>query len=566
MDIIGKRKVDAPGNIWPFADIIVGRGGGIMRTKVCASFVAVILFACALAVAGAVPTPARAQLTNGILGGTATATITPTGVPTGTATGTATPTTTPTHTAAFTATDTPTGTPTGTVSATVTATGTPTGTVSATVTATATATPTTPPIGTPTATFTPPNTSTVTATVTPSITPTPLPIVATIIVGSATGEPGSTISINVTLETTAQVAGTQNDIAFQPSAQIAADGQGNPSCHVNPDINKEATTFAFEPIGCTPGTNCTSVRALVLSLDNLMAIPNNSVLYTCDVQIAADATGTVPLTCGDPGSGDTDGNKLGTDCTSGTITVAVSADATIVVGTATGAAGDSVSLAVSLQTTVQVAGTQNDLTFPPQVAGVIADLNGHPTCAVNPAIDKGATSFAFLPPGCTPGTDCTGMRALVLALDNVSPIPDGSQLYTCELAIAADVADGTYPLACSNAGASDPLGNPLQTVCNGGSVVVGVQPTPTASPSASASVTPTSSPTPTATGPQGTPTATATPPPTSTSTSGVPPTPTRRLHFADSDSCDIVSASQSRPAWALLLPVFALLVVRRRRR
>jgi MYXO-CTERM domain-containing protein len=67
----------------------------------------------------------------------------------------------------------------------------------------------------------------------------------------------------------------------------------------------------------------------------------------------------------------------------------------------------------------------------------------------------------------------------------------------------------------------------------------------------------------------GTPTATATanvtPPPTSTSV--VPPTATRRpIHFADSDSCDIVSASQSRPTWALLLPVAALLVVRRRRR
>jgi MYXO-CTERM domain-containing protein len=376
------------------------------------------------------------------------------------------------------------------------------------------------------------------------------------------------VSINVTLETTAQVAGTQNDIAFQPSAAIAADAQGNPSCHVNPDINKEATTFAFEPIGCTPGTNCTSVRALVLSLDNLMAIPNNSVLYTCDVQIAADATGTVPLACSDPGAGDTDGNKLGTDCTDGTITVAVSADATIVIGTATGAAGDSVPLTVSVQTSVQVAGTQNDIAFPAEAA-VIADSHGHPTCAVNPAIDKNATSFAFLPPGCTP-PGCTGMRALVLALDNVSPIPDGSELYSCELAIAADAANGTYVITCSNAGASDPMGNAVQTVCNNGSVVVGVQPTPTASPSGTPSATPTTSPSPTATGPVGgTPTATATghvtPPPTSTSV--VPPTATRRpLHFRDSDSCDIGSASQSRPAWALLLPAAALLVVRRRRR
>jgi hypothetical protein len=212
---------------------------------------------------------------------------------------------------------------------------------------------------------------------------------------------------------------------------------------------------------------------------------------------------------------------------------------------------------------VQVAGTQNDITFPAQ-ANVIADNHGHPTCSVNPDINKGATSFAFQPPGCTPGTDCTAVRALVLALDNVMPIPDGSVLYTCEVAIAADAANGTYPLTCSNAGASDPNGGALVTACTNGSVVVGVQPTPTGSPSATPSVTPTASPTPSATGGTGgTPTATATP--ARTNTPVVSPTSTRRVHFADSDSCDIVAAPQSRPAWVLLVPGALLLLVRRRR-
>ena len=92
-----------------------------MWTKLCGFFAAGILFAFVLALACADSSTAHAQITNGLLGGTATATITPTGVPTGTATATTTPTTTPTNTTAFTATDTPTGTPTGTVSATITA-------------------------------------------------------------------------------------------------------------------------------------------------------------------------------------------------------------------------------------------------------------------------------------------------------------------------------------------------------------------------------------------------------------------------------------------------------------
>ena len=72
---------------------------------------------------------------------------------------------------------------------------------------------------------------------------------------------------------------------------------------------------------------------------------------------------------------------------------------------------------------------------------------------MNPAIDKSGTSFAFLPEGCTPGDTCTGVRALVRALDEVnSPIPSGSALYTCEVAIDGEVANGTYPLACDNAG------------------------------------------------------------------------------------------------------------------
>ena len=75
---------------------------------------------------------------------------------------------------------------------------------------------------------------------------------------------------------------------------------------------------------------------------------------------------------------------------------------------------------------------------------------------LNPNIDKDATSFAFRPNGCS-GETCTGIRALVLATDNVDPIPDGAVLYTCKVTVAAD-ADATYPLDVTGVILSDPAG------------------------------------------------------------------------------------------------------------
>jgi hypothetical protein len=375
---------------------------------------------------------------------------------------------------------------------------------------------------------------------------------ASIIVGDATGEPGATTSFDASLETNASIAGVQVDIAYDAAAAIAAKEDGKPDCTVNAEINKDATSFAFQPSGCTPGTDCTAVRAIVLSLENLDPIPTGSRLFTCTVAIAADATGTYPLTCSNAGAGNTDGDKVGADCTSGTVTVAVANDATIVIDDVVGTAGQSATMTVSLTTEVDVAGTQNDTTFPAGIE-VAAKPNGKPDYAVNPDIDKGGTSFAF------PSTG--GVRALVLALDNVNPIPSGSVLYTCQVAIDSSVADGSYPITCTNAGASDPDGNAVPTGCDAGNVVVGVQPTATSTPSASPSITPTATPTAT---PEGAPTSTstATPPPTSTATATA--TRTHKPKKDEDDGCQVVAPAESGAACLLLLPVAALLWRRRR--
>lgn len=156
--------------------------------------------------------------------------------------------------------------------------------------------------------------------------PTPIPGEAIISVGTADAMPGAQTKLSVTLRNSIglSIAGIQNDIAFDPEAPISATGgtcavygscctsnadcttAGDicipavppiPGCCVNPAIVKSGTTFSFEPAGCT-GTNCTGIRAIVLSLDNLKVIPDGSLLYTCLVDVASGAPdGQYALPC-----------------------------------------------------------------------------------------------------------------------------------------------------------------------------------------------------------------------------------------------------------------------------
>lgn len=205
----------------------------------------------------------------------------------------------------------------------------------------------------------------------------------------------------------------------------------------------------------------------------------------------------------------------------------------VVIGTATGAPGGLATFAVTLETDVEVAGTQNDISFTP-AARIAARPNGRPDCRLGPHFAHSAPSFAFRPTDCDPASSCTTVRALVLSLNNVDGIPDGTLLYTCSVAIAADVQVGSYPLTISNVGAADLQGTRVAAIGRSGSVVVEV---PTATPT-------------------DTPAATRTPRPTATATPR-PPSP-------GEGGCAITPGAP-RAAWGLLLPVAAAWVRRRRR-
>jgi YVTN family beta-propeller protein len=139
---------------------------------------------------------------------------------------------------------------------------------------------------------------------------------------------------------------------------------------------------------------------------------------------------------------------------------------------ATGRPGDHVSLTARLDARGHaVAGVQTDIVFVGQTVVVATRANGRPDCSVNPEIDKPATAFAFQPSGCV-ASGCDAVRVLVFAFDNTDPIPDGSMLYTCQVAIAADAAPGTYTLGTRLVGASDPDGAEIGAAAFGGVITV----------------------------------------------------------------------------------------------
>jgi hypothetical protein len=337
---------------------------------------------------------------------------------------------------------------------------------------------------------------------------------------------GERVAIAVTLRISgATIAGTQNDLHFDGvNITVAARTDGSPDCTVDPAIHKDGTSFAFFPHGCA-GAACTSVRALIFALDNVDPIADGSVLYTCNVDIAADAADGVyvvtidNIVLSDPhgngihGVGGVDGQvfvgatptptftwtprpvatrtatppatttatrPLVTAGPTQTATVTATPPPSLRVSSAAGKAGERVTIAVTLHSSgAAVAGAQNDLHFDGVNITVAAGANGSPDCTVDPTIHKDGTSFAFLPHGCT-GATCTSVRALVFSLDNVDPIADGSVLYRCNVDIAAEAPDGVYVVTIDNIALSDPRGNAFHGVGGVyGLVFVGATPTPT---------------------------------------------------------------------------------------
>lgn len=298
---------------------------------------------------------------------------------------------------------------------------------------------------------------------------------ASIDIGSATGAAGSVVTIDVSLRTMgAMVLGTQNVIEFDRETPVAAKPNGGPDCTPNPAIDKNGTAFRFLPLQCDPAVDCAAVRVFVLALDNVLPIPDGSVLYTCRISIAAGAAeGPHALRNGEARASAPEGEPVPTTASDGAVQVVAQPVASIDVGSTSVVAGTTGSVDVTLSLIADppaaVSTVQNDITFD-ALTPIAATAANQPDCAVNSSIGKSASSFAFRPPECTPSVDCTGVRALVSGDD--SAIPDGTTLYTCAIAVGAETPAGGYPLVASMPLAGDPSGAPLAALTTDGSIEV----------------------------------------------------------------------------------------------
>jgi len=144
----------------------------------------------------------------------------------------------------------------------------------------------------------------------------------TILVGSASGSPGEVVKIEVVLGTDMDISDVTLVVDYDSPIAVQADSSNRPDCTVNPAINKPNSQFVFMPLGCATSGDCTSVDVGITSLSSSDPIPNNSVLYTCQVGIAANAApGNYELRCGEAMARPPSGSYMPVSCEDGLIAV-----------------------------------------------------------------------------------------------------------------------------------------------------------------------------------------------------------------------------------------------------
>lgn len=147
----------------------------------------------------------------------------------------------------------------------------------------------------------------------------------TVAIPTVSGEPGDSVEMAVFLHTKGEdVAGIQIDVEADAPLSFPITEANAPDCWRNEELTKDYTVYSF-PLRFEGQWN--RMRSLVLSLTNVDPIPDGALLFTCRVQIAADA---------DPGeyhlfplrlAGSTRrGEPIPADATGGTVIVADAAE------------------------------------------------------------------------------------------------------------------------------------------------------------------------------------------------------------------------------------------------
>ncbi|MFI5396052.1 MAG: YncE family protein [Candidatus Binatia bacterium] len=347
----------------------------------------------------------------------------------------------------------------------------------------------------------------------PSPTPT-VPSTAAVLLraDNLEGVTGDVVPFSVRLDTyDREVGSVEAQFLSSANEPFLQQPDGRPDCALAPGVAGTAT-FEFEPPSCW-GANCYSLHFVVRGIDATQSLPHSGTLVTCSLWIRYQSPVIAPVLLLNSAATAPDGAPIAVTSGDGSVTVLSPDQATprptpTPWPTATSTATPTLTptplpvvvsidpivvpagtvratMTIRLQTNAaHVAGEQNDIVVS-NPALVAANGDGTPACTVNPAINKPGTAFAFLPPGCQPDHgECTGIRGLVLAIDNVAAIPDGSVLYSCEVTLL-DAAPGvSLPLQLANVHVSDPAGNAVPVVGQDGTLTItaAAPPTPTSTP------------------------------------------------------------------------------------
>lgn len=152
--------------------------------------------------------------------------------------------------------------------------------------------------------------------------PTPLPGLGALEVGAASGAPGATVEIAVTLRTGQPIGGIQNDLHFAVDAPVIIAADGKPACELAADVDWfPGSTVALQPPACVPDVTCTGLRAVLLTGTAGGVIPDGTVLYTCAFAIDPAASGGIALPCSNQLGSTPQGQAVPLTCSAGRIDV-----------------------------------------------------------------------------------------------------------------------------------------------------------------------------------------------------------------------------------------------------
>jgi hypothetical protein len=143
----------------------------------------------------------------------------------------------------------------------------------------------------------------------------------------------------------------------------------------------------------------------------------------------------------------------------------------LTVGSASGRAGETVTLGVSFSTGAAggPAGVEHRLTLDAVRTPVAVNADGLPDCTPNSMLDF--SRFAFLPPSCTPGVDCSQIKAILMSSE-LTPLQGSTLLYSCRIRIAPGTPVGRYAIGVQDVRASSEYGRKRGATAYGGYIDV----------------------------------------------------------------------------------------------